>query len=274
MISFRSRGQEYAITIGIWLFSIDIFLKVANWIYLFLKEGDMNNWDWVAVGTCISALAILLTVIGLLIVHLNNESDKKYKRSETYLNQIKEYHSKAITFFSYESNDNIRWHQAIEVLKVVDNLKNQLTEEAHKHIYLSDFVLIGFEIIKVIKRIEDFKFFYGIEEYQHTDSNSLYNMAFSPEMKYCYRISPDSLLSLCLFVDKVSRVHYDLNENQSPHDKIYSSQYVTTPIHIIKGNNISELTKKNMKVVLDYINDFEQHQIQVSSNTPLVSDTI
>lgn len=98
-----------------------------------LDTLKMIGSNWTAIGTFIAFIAL---VIGQWRVTSQNNS----QQSLFYLQHIQKYFSDAISLLRVASNDNIKWHQAINCLEIVDDLKLQLKDELHQHIYLFDYI--------------------------------------------------------------------------------------------------------------------------------------
>lgn len=71
-----------------------------------LNDLVLNNLNWTAIGVILSFFC------SLCIYYFTN----RYKRSEFYLQQIKTYLKNAINLLENGRNNNIKWHQAIQLL--------------------------------------------------------------------------------------------------------------------------------------------------------------
>lgn len=225
-------------------------------IWFFLSSSqEVSSFSWSTFWTAVSGI-VTLGALGSTWWFFFR--DKRDQRSLLYLNKIEFYYSDVVTLLSAKDNNNINWHQAIESLKMAESLIGLLTEEPHQNMCVMDIMRTGFRIINVIKDIDDFRFFYGVPDYQAVDSSALYQQS-NPE---CFesphlRIDPTALHCLCAFVDKVNRIFYDSNFKNTPYHQIFESDYFKSSI---KNTEISWFTENSMKVVLDYIRDFKEHQ--------------
>ncbi len=148
-----------------------------------------------------TVVTAIVTAIGLLYTWLKNFRDNRYKRSQFYLEQIKDYLSRAVVLLSEGGNNNIKWHQAIECLKTADSLMDKLTDKSHQRICFADYFYTAYCIIDIVGKIDDFRFFYGILEYRNRDSKELYSESNPKDLKEkCLRIAPEALRTLCAYV--------------------------------------------------------------------------
>lgn len=156
---------------------------------------------------------------------------------------------------------------------MAENLIELLTEKPHQNLCVMDIMRTGFRIISMIKDIDDFRFFYGVPDYQAADSSSLFQHS-NPESFESphFRIDPTALHCLCAFIDKVNRIFYDSNFKSTPYHQIFESDYFKSSI---KNADITWFTENSMKVVLDYIKDFKEHQtIRNNRSSPITGTTI
>lgn len=206
--------------------------------------------DWTAIAAIIAIFAIVTT--WWLFFH-----DKRIQRSLFYLNQIKAYYTQATSLLSANDNNNVNWHQAIEILKMAESLVDQLKDKAHQSICVMDIMNTGFQIINVIKDIDDFRFFYGVHDYKTKDSDLLFQQA-NPQLfeTPTLRIAPTALSCLCAFIDKVNRIFHE-SELNVPHHRIFKRSYFNASI---KNPSFSVFTEITMKVVMAYMEDFKKHK--------------
>ncbi len=223
---------------------LDFYFEIPSVVS---KSPSLN---WTAIAAIIAAFA-LVTTLGLFF------HDKKKQRSLFYLNQIKAYFNQATSLFSANDNSNVNWHQAIEILKMADELVNQLKDKSHQSICVMDIMNTGFQIINVVKDIDDFRFFYGVSDYKTKDSASLFQQANPQHFETpTLRIAPTALSCLCAFIDKVNRIFHESELNVSKHI-IFKRSYFKVSI---KEHNISGITEITMNVVMEYINDYKKHK--------------
>lgn len=200
----------------------------------------------------------LVTFVGLVTTWGLFFHGNRVQRSLFYLNEIKAYYMKAASLLSATNNNNVNWHQAIEYLKMAESLANLLKEQAHQSICVMEIVGTGFQIINIIKDIDDFRFFYGIADYKAQDPASLFQKS-NPQLfeTPTFRIAPTALSCLCAFIDKVNRIFNDL-ENNVPYHRVFKKNYFMSSI---KNYDISGISELSMKIALDYIKDFQKHEI-------------
>lgn len=215
--------------------------------------------NWTAIGVWVSAIAALITMGALITTWYMSHSDKKYKKSQFFLDQINNYFSKAISILTECGNNNIKWHQAINALEEADKLKLLLTEVSHQSIYIANYIDIGYEIIYIIKKIDDFRFFYGVESYRDKSALELYQISKSPTLSLDWpnhKISTQLLLCLCKFVDKAGRASFDVNSNKTVPEKIFESDYFGKSL---SNRDITRFTEIELKVIFEYIKDVEKN---------------
>lgn len=215
---------------------------------------ELGKLNWTAIG-------VVVSLIGIFLLWRQHSRDDQDKNSQFYLEQIKVYFATAISLLSGRDNNNIKWHQAIQLLKTVDSLKKSLRNPQHQHIFLIEYINAGFSIMDIIKSIDHFKFFYGIrDEYQNKDSASLYQVSNSSSKlgDHCLRISSESLSYLIRFLDKASRANYDLDEKTSAWQECFNSEYFQKSIS--EEREISEFTKLSTKIIHEYIEDYQVQQ--------------
>ncbi|HAT3883351.1 TPA: hypothetical protein JBH76_04955 [Legionella pneumophila] len=223
---------------------LDFYFKAPSVV------SNAPNIDWTAVAAIVAAFALLTT--WWLFFH-----SKREQRSLFYLNQIKSYFTQATSLLSVTDNSNVNWHQAIELLKMADNLIGQLKDKAHQHICVMEMMNTGFQIINIIKDIDDFRFFYGVPDYKAKDSASLFQQT-NPQFfeTPTLRIAPTALSCLCAFIDKVNRIFHE-SELNVPYHLIFKRSYFNVSI---KNSTISGFTEITMKVVMEYIKDSKKHK--------------
>ncbi|HCU06277.1 MAG TPA: hypothetical protein DIC42_01645 [Holosporales bacterium] len=211
-----------------------------------------SSIDWNAI-IGIATFAGLATTWRLFI------HSKREQQSLFYLNEIKSYYAKSVSLLKATDNNNVNWHQAIEYLKMAESLVSLLQEQAHQNICVMETMGTGFQIINIVKDIDDFRFFYGIANYKEKDSASLFQKS-NPQFfeTPMLRIAPKALYCLCAFIDKVNRIFNDLEHNTARH-QIFKKDYFKTSI---KNYKISALTEQiSMNIVIEYIKNSKQHKI-------------
>jgi hypothetical protein len=213
----------------------------------------LSNLNWTKIGAAATSIAVIVTSIALITTWYKNWKDKKYKNSEFYLNQIKNYFNNAVELIEEGGNNNIKWHNAIESLKTAVDLSKELTEKPHKHIFVMDYRDAGYKITNIIHLIESPNFFYGtdkhekIKEIKENENNLSYKTS---------RISPKKLTVLVRLLYRLDcsqasfeRAKYGENQHTWENDFENFSQ-------LIKEENLSgEL--RGSKVIVDYIRDFD-----------------
>lgn len=223
--------------------------------------SDLNDHiDKLTIAVKISLATGCVGIFGLITTWFKNSWDGKYKRSLFYLDQIKSYFSQAIALLNEGKNNNIKWHQAIEALKTADDLSRLLTEEPHQRIYVNDFMNTAYHIIDIINNINDFRFFYGISDFKTVASSILYQKNCPSSLdKPNVRIDPEILLCLCKFIDKAGRASHDLNQNKITSYDVFNSDYFK--LSLTNNQSTTEFTKISMKVIFDYIKDFNLQKL-------------
>lgn len=231
----------------------DIYFTVAP----ALKESA--GWNWAAIGVIVSICASMIALVGLVVTWFKISRDNKHQRSLFYLDQMKSYFANAVSLLSECKNNNVKWHQAIESLKITDELKRYLTDESHKHIYVIEYMNTAFSIVDVINNIHDFKFYYGLQEYKNKSSTELFAEANPLSLeKNHFRIAPDALLALSVFIDKANRAFHDLSKNTNKNE-IFASNYFKE--NLKNHKSVSSISKSTtLKVIYDYLSNFNiQH---------------
>ena len=215
-----------------------------------------GSWNWEAIGVVIAAILGIFTLLGLGITWRKNSLDKRYTHSLFYLEQIKSYSSNVTSILSEENQDNVKWHQAIDFLKSVDDLKGTLTEKPHQQIYLTEYSNTAYTLCNIIKKIDDFRFFYGIPDYKNKESERLYQES-TPKTfdKPCSRISEKMLLFLCIFIDKAERARYDSLEKRTSWERVFHSDYFNKPMS--EDTPTTTFGPSTAKIV-DYIIDYKK----------------
>lgn len=244
---------------------------------LILYFNNSFDWGafWTAVGAIITASGIIVSLCIAIATRKqtskDRHSDNVRQNSEFYLKQAKKYFIDAIKLLEKAKNSNIKWHQAIALLKNVDNsISRQITEQTHKNIYCLDYMNAGYAIIDIIiNHIDDFRFFYGIHDYKTQQSVDLYIKSITKSLSdKCLRIAPESLSCLCRFIDKASRAKFDIDDKGTVLEKIFEQVYFQKNItdELLNYTEISEFTKGELKKILEYLSDYQQNQkTQVSS---------
>lgn len=212
-----------------------------------------SNW-WVAIGTTAGVLvSSMIAIASLVKTSKERHADNERQNSEFYLLQAKAYFTDAVDILEKAGNTNIKWHQAIDLLKNSDTLKKQLTELPHKNIYVLDYINAGYRLINLIIKIDDSKFFYGVEDYANLDSKQLQQKIRTQGLG-CYRISPDSLLWLCNFITKATKARHAYQEKHEALEKIFDEAYFQKNVDERYG-----IVSDILKVILSYIDEYERN---------------
>lgn len=165
--------------------------------------------------------------------------------------------STIVSLLSTLDNSNLRWHHAIDCLKTAENFIAKLSESPLRSICIIDMVSTGYIILEIIKKIPDYQFFYGMHDYKAQVSASLPTNGFQKSLKDPrFAIDVDSLLYLCCFFEKINRIHTDKTINNVSDTAIFSSDYFK---NATKDLQISGFTTINMRVVFEYIDDFNKN---------------
>lgn len=207
----------------------------------------------------LSTTLSLASIFGLLITWGKMWYDNKNKKSQLYLNQIKAYLQIAADLLLNGKNNNIKWHQAIQLLITVDTLTNQLEIDCHREICVMEYLNAGYKIIDILKQIKDFRFFYGIENYVEKNADLLHLETDEELMKkdITDRISPQLLLTFCGFIDKVTKINDAINTNKTSFIDCFNSEYFKQPI-ASQHNNISQMTCPNVNIIFEYIKHYNE----------------
>ncbi|MCD6046267.1 MAG: hypothetical protein K0R48_1430 [Gammaproteobacteria bacterium] len=211
-----------------------------------------------AIGVWVSVGGGFITMLGLLTTWCMAYFDKRYRKSLFYLEKTTNYFSKAIAILSECKNNNVKWHQAINALREADKLKSSLTDNAHQSIYVADYIDRAYQIVDIIKKIDDFRFFYGVTDYRDKSALTLYQESKSPTLSLDwpnYKVSPEELLCLCKFVDKANGAH-NMKSRGVASENVFKSDYFREPL---SDWDISEFTKISLKVVFSYIKNVEEN---------------
>lgn len=244
----------------VFIFLLYLMVAALNLPWPIFKDLVIR-FNWTAAGVLIS---LAISVITLKTTSTHRHQDNQNKSSEFYLTQTKIYFSDAVTLLQNAKNNNIKWHQAINLLTHADRLFKQLTEQQHKNIYVLDFINSSYTIIDIINKIDDFKFFYGVENYKDFKSTkSLYDESCpEPFNNKSSCISTKELSWLCRFLDKAGLASYDLDESGIPLDKISIQDYFQKSVRteLLQQEEVSKRTRANVQVILDYLNDFKIRQ--------------
>lgn len=189
------------------------------------------SWDWGALIECGVLIAML---IGLFLTGYFYFCDNKEKKSKFYLEQARHYLNNATSLLKDGNNDNIQWHQAIKSLRIADNLKKEITSEAHQHIYFTDYLDVAYALSNIIKKTDNFKFFYGIKNYDMSaDTLSLYRQSVPsiPDAPHL-RVSPNALEYLLRFFEKINKAHTEDEIAGKPWKEIFDSPYFQEPLNL------------------------------------------
>lgn len=229
------------------------------------------NLNWIAIGVVFAGCGIIASIWIATrnwkktseIHHLDICRDN----SKFYLQQAKSYFKEALELLMKAKNNNVKWHQAAALLQNADDIKNQLTEQPHKNIYCLDYINTGYALIDIIKRIDDFRFFYGLPNYKGRTSEELYQESMSQDMKNISRISPDSLACLYRFIDKAGKTSFDLNKNKTALEKEFDQEFFQKNVNCdsLNAAEYTELctgsfTSMSIPVLVEYIKDYKTHE--------------
>ncbi|MFA6038466.1 MAG: hypothetical protein WC748_10150 [Legionellales bacterium] len=251
---FRNVLKNYADRILQWTSSfweIVIIIGIVTLCLGWLKE-ELPSGNW---GDVVTAMAFIFAIFIWYV-------ERRYQRSEFYLNQIKEYF-KEVKLTLEQQNDrrninNVKWHKFIECLKVTDKLKTELTIKRHKDIYRADLLtILGYDFINSIEKFANFKVFYGrdLESLPREDYKNTYKLyeSTSTDLNNIKRVNPNDLKFLVIFIDDLS-VIYGQNKNIIAQDKFDIFQEIT----LLKYDKPSPAF--HTKVLRDYIKDFELNE--------------
>lgn len=228
------------------------------YFFFYSQPQNVSSFDWSNFWTAVASMVTLFALASTWWFYFR---DKRKQESLFYLQKIESYYSEVTTFFDAKDNNNLKWHYAIESLKMAESLQGSLKEKSHQNICVMDIVSAGFRIRSILGQIDDFRFFYGLSDYKNIDTNLLYLKSHPESLESpCARISPKALLVLCAFLDKVNRIYYDSNFNKTPYHQIFNSDYFKSSIDSIKITELTGFTEIGLKVIFDYIKDFEVHE--------------
>lgn len=185
---------------------------------LFSKNSPLNSKDFfTGSGSAFAAAALMYGASCY-------QMDSCKKSSEFYLDKIKEYFKQTIFFIEKNGNNNIKWHQAIRSLRTAADLLPRLTESSHREIYIADYINTAYSIVDCISRI-DYKFFYGVQDYEDKNEMELYLKSKSPSVGLghsCPRIDPKQLLFLLCFVSRARNADTYMEEYNATIEKCIS----------------------------------------------------
>lgn len=212
---------------------------------------DLGNFSKYRDGieSTVLVCGLLLTWIGLFQTWERSAVDSRKRESDSYLLEIKNCLSSAIALLSKADNSNITWHQAIYNLKTADSLLVNLTEAPHKHICLNEYTDAAYYIVSIINKINDFKFFYGIPDYQNQTPQDLYSQSTLPPY---LRIDPKALIVLLAFIGKVNQGMDDIANTIKSPIQVFDSEYFKKPIN--EATTFNKLS--NIPIIDEYIKDF------------------
>lgn len=234
-------------------FSEIIIMIGAVTLSLGWLNNELPSGNW---GDVVTAMAFIFAIFIWNI-------ERRYQRSEFYLNQIKEYFREAKLTLEQEIDplkiNNVKWHKTIECLKVTNKLKTELTIKRHKDIYRADLLtILGYDFINAIAKFTDFKVFYGkhlgfLPNEYHQDTYKLYELT-STGFNNITRINPSDLMFLVIFIDDLSII-YSQNENIIGQEKF----------DIFQNIELSKYDESNFashtKVLREYIKNFEKNEV-------------
>lgn len=232
-----------------------IIIIISSLIGIALLTIKISPND-IAIQTYILITMLFTWGLGLIECIVSHRS----KKSQFYLAQIKESFSKGISLLSESQNSNLKWHQAISHLKLADNLMIELQETPHKHICFYEYLNTGYFIQDVIDKIDDFRFYYGLPHYKTQNSEELYHKSTPMNVDgTCTRIHPDELLSLCAFMNKVTKAYNDqLNEEKEKSwENTFNSAFFKKTISQATLSDFSTIQSNSIKMILKYVSDYK-----------------
>lgn len=163
----------------------------------------------------------VLTLLGLVITWYIMQSDRKYKRSQSFLDNAQECFVKSVKLISHKNNDAIKWHRAIYSIREAVNIAKNITIDEHRQIYVASYFDTVLAIGIILEKIDSLKFFYGIINYKDMEDFDLYDLCYPKELKTesydisefqkdnekrAIPINPALLSYLSRFLDKANKV--------------------------------------------------------------------
>lgn len=171
------------------------------------------------------------------------------------MEEAKNYFNKAALTLLDAGNNNIKWHQAIDHLLMGDSIKNEIKTESSQKIYIMEYRDLGYKIIDKLEEHDDFKFFYGIDNYENKDKDTLFEEAYPVKLNSgCSRICPEKLTSLMNFLCVVNKIYHSL-EDKEPPGKIFKENYFKKEISGHKDLT-NPLSPPAVRSPLKYIHTF------------------
>lgn len=197
----------------------------------------------------INAGAALFTAAAFMYNTYIFKSSSNEKCSEFYLKQIISNFNKALDLFSAEDNSNIRWHHAIDNLITGVNLSRKLNRTEHREIFVLDCRNIYYQIVMILGKIENCRFFIGVKNYQTiSDAKFFDTLSFFPSPT----TSPEYVSALCLFLIRV----FCINNNSGLELKAsYDSVSSLLKLELLTANDLNNNFYKAspFKILLDYL---------------------
>ena len=193
-----------------------------------------TDFDWTAFTAAV--IAVLTLLFSLYVYH----KDQKNKSSQFFLEKSKSYFIEGSDIIATTKYSYLKWSNAIELLLTGHGLLHKITDKNHQIIYMTEYRKAVYKILETIITIKDFRFFYGIPNYEGQDASML-------RQRNLPKIDQERLLSLCVFLDKADTDNY----NTLDYNEIYMNKYFREKIN--EEVKISDKTKASMDVIFKYI---------------------
>ena len=226
----------------------------------------LQEIDWTVVSLLVStSFSAVAAVCGILFLRRFFREDIS-KESLFYLQQIQGYFARSLAILNDGNNNNSKWHQAVELLKTAEGLRDCLHVAAHKHIYYTEFTNTAHAIIAILGRIDSYKFFYGIKGYSDSDNSGELFEKSCPDTRQqaCQRISPEALLGLCVFIDKANKAFQMVESAKAGWEEVFESEEFK--VSLLDSNSISDISKQSsLKIIFDYINSYDANIVKRQS---------
>lgn len=163
-----------------------------------------------------------------------NHQDKTRQNSDFILNEVKNYLLTAVSSINERENSNIAWHKAINYLKQAEDLYDFLNEDIHKIVYVNNYIIAAYTLIDVINKIDSYKFFFGIKNYQDKTLEILFEES-TPKDSFLNgkmtAISCVELKVLQAFYDKASRYQCDRRDKNTIYSAMFNADYSSIKIY-------------------------------------------